>query len=148
MDADDVALACLSCRPVPQGTRPEGERIESVEFLYGVASILGQFGTLLRERGKEFRNSDEGRQLEQQVESFYAQLDVQQRHVVDLVLTSLEQLVKAVQECDRNLQTANKPGNGPQANMNGRGRALGNRPPSLKRPVPVAAPVMQRREGQ
>lgn len=125
MDAHDVLLACPSCRPVPQGMRPEGERIESVEFLYGVASILGQFGTLLRERGREFRNSDEGRQLEQQVERFYTQLDVQQRHVVDLVVTSLDQLVKAVQECDRNLQTANRTGKGSQPNMNGGGHPGG-----------------------
>ena len=156
MDADDVVLACPSCRPVPQGTRPEGERIESVEFLYGVASILGQFGTLLRERGKEFRNSDEGRQLEQQVESFYAQLDVQQRHVVDLVLTSLEQLVKAVQECDRNLQTANKPGDGPQASMNGRGTRPGeqtakppvSRPRRSSRHAKTGRPVNGRRQAR
>lgn len=154
MDAHDIVLACPLCCPAPQSTIPRGERIETVELLYGVASILGQFGTLLRERGKEFRNSDEGRQLEQQVESFYAQLDVQQRHVFDLLLTSLEQLAKAVQECDRNLQAANGTGGGPQSGANGRGmrreeqaaKSSVSRPPRAPRHEQTGARLNGRRQ--
>jgi len=103
----DSTLACADCVPMPNEASPGTERIKTVELLYGVASILGQFGTLLYERGKEFRSSDEGRQLEQQVDKFYAQLSTQQQQVFNLLLASLEQLVTAVQDCDRKLQGVN-----------------------------------------
>lgn len=107
MAETESTLACADCAPTPNETSSGTERIKTVELLYGVASILGQFGTLLYERGKEFRSSDEGRQLEQQVDKFYAQLSTQQQQVFNLLLTSLEQLVTAVQDCDRKLQGAN-----------------------------------------
>ncbi|HRC44758.1 MAG TPA: hypothetical protein PLT27_11945, partial [Nitrospira sp.] len=92
----------------------------------------------------------------QQVDRFYAQLDAQQRHVVDLVLTSLDQLVTAVQECDRHLQTANGTGEGSQSDMNGKGARSGgqtakppvSRPRRSSRQAKTGAQVNGRRQAR
>jgi hypothetical protein len=106
MHEQEAVLACRYCRPVPSAQGQRGERTDTVEVLYGVISILGQFGTLLQERGKEFRNSDEGKQIQKQVEAFYAGLDAQQQGILDLVMLSLDQMLEAVRECDESLQPA------------------------------------------
>ena len=105
MDECDVVLACSHCRPKPEVQGNRLERTDTVEVLYGVISILGQFGTVLRERGKEFRDSEEGKQIEKQVEVFYAGLDEQQQRTLDVVLMSLDQLLVVVRECDTTLQS-------------------------------------------
>lgn len=105
MDEHEVMLACPRCSPKPEGQGSGCERTDTVEVLYGAISILGQFGTLLQERGKEFRNSEEGKKIEKQIETFYAGLDVQQQRTLDLVLVSLDQLLEVVRQCDKTLQT-------------------------------------------
>jgi hypothetical protein len=104
MQEEEAVMACLRCRPKPRGREPSVERNETLEVLYGIMSILGQFGTLLRERGKEFRNSEEGKQLEKRVEVLYANLDEQQKRTLEVVLLSLDQLIEVVRECDKRLQ--------------------------------------------
>lgn len=127
MDEQEVVLACRYCRPRPSDQSLRRERTDAVEVLYGVISIFEQFSTFLRERGREFRNSDEGKQIEKQVEAFYARLDAQQQRTLDVIMLSLDQMLEAVRESNKNFQS------GPDVNghmvrsaydmVNGLGRA-------------------------
>lgn len=121
---DERPLACPICQPEP----PADETLErklSVDLFYGVISILDQFGNILRERGREFRNSQEGRDLEKQLEGLYATLDKQQREALEVLLSALGKMVDLLQECDKNLhEGARMNGNGKPMNGSRRGTRL------------------------
>jgi hypothetical protein len=139
---DEAVLACPRCRPQPKGRERSVERNETLEVLYGIMSILGQFGTLLRERGKEFRNSEEGKQLAQRVETLYTSLDEQQKRTLEVVLLSLDQLIEVVRECDKRLQAASHV-NGHGTGANGSG--TNGKPPPVN---PLANRPSKKRMGE
>ncbi|HSF08479.1 MAG TPA: hypothetical protein VLA60_03635, partial [Nitrospirales bacterium] len=86
-------------------------------------SILDQFGTVLRERGKEYRTSSDGQELERKLEDLYQNLDRQQKDTIEVMLHSMDQMVKFLREADRNLsQVHDKPMNG-HVQTNGHGMA-------------------------
>jgi len=70
---EESKLGCRICRPLPTG-RTTMERNLASDILFGVVSILDQFGNVLRERGKEYRNSAQGRELANGLEGLYASL--------------------------------------------------------------------------
>ncbi|GJL57935.1 MAG: hypothetical protein NPIRA03_07920 [Nitrospirales bacterium] len=122
MGFDEQFLACSHCRPHPY---PRGQEAQDVtlDILFGVISILDQFGTVLRERGKEYRTSSDGQELERKLEDLYQNLDRQQKDTIEVMLHSMDQMVKFLREADRNLsQVHDKPVNG-HRQMNGHGMA-------------------------
>lgn len=112
---DERPLACPICQPEPFADE-NLERKLSVDLLYGVISILDQFGNILRERGREFRNSQEGQDLEKKLEELYATLDKQQREALEVLLSALGEMVDVLQECDKNLHESSR--------MNGNGKPM------------------------
>jgi hypothetical protein len=114
---DESDLGCERCRPGPTERRAM-RRNPASDLLYGMVSILDQFGNVLRERGKEYRESEQGRQLTSDLEGLYANLDKRQKDALDVVLSSLDGLLVLVQEYDGSLRA----GNG-----NGAGRRNGHR---------------------
>lgn len=122
MGLDERFLACPHCRPHPY---PRGQEAQDVtlDILFGVISILDQFGTVLRERGKEYRTSSDGQELERKLEDLYQNLDRQQKETIEVMLHSMDQMVKFLREADRNLsQVHDKPVNG-HVQTNGHGMA-------------------------
>lgn len=102
MVSDEQFLACSHCRPHPL---PQGKDAQDVtlDIFFGVISILDQFGTVLRERGKEYRTSKDGQELERKLEAFYHNLDRQQQTTLEMMLHSMDQMVKFLRDADNNL---------------------------------------------
>ena len=113
MTLKEKSLACPHCRPHPLPKRKESQDV-TLDIFFGVISILDQFGTVLRERGKEYRTSKEGQELGRKLEDLYKNLDLQQKHTLDMVLQSMDQMVQFLHEADKNLNQdlPNKSANG------------------------------------
>jgi hypothetical protein len=57
MRAGDAAFGCAVCRPEPLARR-EIEPEDVFDLFYGALSFLDQFSSILRERGREYRQSN------------------------------------------------------------------------------------------
>jgi len=94
-DPGAEALACPSCKPTsPEGTGMSDDR--GADIVYGLVSILDQFGSVLRERGREYRNSSRGRQMTRDFDQLLSTLDQTQHEALQLTLSSLDGLIKVV----------------------------------------------------
>ena len=83
------------------GGRPQDDH--AVDMLYGVLSIVSQFGSVLRERGQEYRKSGAGAALGGRIEKIYAKVNESERSVLDVLTTSLGTLAAALREIDGGL---------------------------------------------
>ena len=89
------AVACSNCRPTPpEGTGMSDDR--GSDIVYGLVSILDQFGSVLKERGREYRSSTRGRQMSREFEQLISTLDQTQHEAMKLTLSSLDGLIKVV----------------------------------------------------
>ena len=57
---EPVEIACEKCRPTRVKVNTMAKNVAS-DIVFGLLSILDQFGSVLSERGKEYRDSDRGR---------------------------------------------------------------------------------------
>jgi len=80
------------------GGRPQDDH--AVDMLYGVLSIVSQFGSVLRERGQEYRKSGVGAALGGRIEKIYAEVSESERSVLDVLTTSLGTLAAALREIE------------------------------------------------
>jgi len=110
--ADEQELACPRCKPMPEPEKPPQESENSTDLLYGVLSVVNQFGGVLRERGQEYRKSSVGKVLSAQIEGMYRGINERERNVLDVVLASLEQLAVTIRKLDENLNNAHDMKNG------------------------------------
>jgi hypothetical protein len=85
------------------------------DLLYGVLSVVNQFGGVLRERGQEYRTSRVGKLLREQIENMYRGINERERNILDVVLTSLDELASTIRNLDADLHGPN----GSSANGNG-----------------------------
>ena len=109
--------ACTVCRPRPE----ERDEVADVsDYLYGVLSVIDQFGSVIRERGREFRDSEEGRQLKAGLDSVYQNLEERQRATLQAVLSSLDGLLQTVEQLEASLDGDKR--------QNGRATRNGDRP--------------------
>ena len=83
------------------GGRPQDDH--AVDMLYGVLSIVSQFGSVLRERGQEYRKSGAGAALGGRIEKIYAEVNESERTVLDVLTTSLGTLAAALREIEGGL---------------------------------------------
>lgn len=104
--AGDMALACNRCKPVlpeSQGGvamgKGEGKDFAK-DIVFGFLSIIDQFGSVLTERGREYRSSDRGKQAEKAFDALYGELDKKQKEVLDVTLSSLDTLIDVVRSFD------------------------------------------------
>jgi hypothetical protein len=111
---DDQHLACPRCKPMPTLDDKKEDAEHPTDLLYGVLSIVDQFSGVLRERGQEFRNSSAGQQLGAQIENMYRGVNEREKNILDVVLTSLDELASTIQEMHADLNGAN--GQPPRAN--------------------------------
>lgn len=116
-------LACEQCKPVAEDGKAQ-DRSGTADLLFGFVSIIAQFGGVLRERGREYRQSSPGRLLNQQIETLYQGLDRRERDMVDTILVSIDGLVTRIRELERSLDGMNRM-NGTNG-MNGHGGTQGN----------------------
>jgi len=105
-------LACTRCHPTfPE--LAEMKRDSSFDLLYGLLSVVDQFGSVLTERGREYRDSTRGRQLSKQLGKVLGALDQPQREALNAALQSLDGMVKAVQGVNQSLERRTRNGSGP-----------------------------------
>jgi hypothetical protein len=115
-------LSCPRCQPMP--TRRKRNRTPEVpasDLVYGLLSIVDQFGDVLRERGREYRRSQSGR-LASGVRELYERLGSGERDVLQLIATALDNLSGVVNELQRSLVNSNGHGANGQPATNGHRR--------------------------
>jgi hypothetical protein len=123
--------ACPVCRPADEEVS-EMDREGPSDYLYGLLSVIDQFGGVIRERGREFRESREGKQLKNGLDGVYRNLDDSGRATLDVVLSSLDGLLATLADIDKSLDgeptaQANGSANGSaNGNRNGTGSRTGN----------------------
>jgi hypothetical protein len=110
---------CQVCHPQADGER-EMAREGSIDYIYGLLSVLDQFGSLIRERGREYRESEEGQQLRAGLDDVYRRLEDQERATLQVVLNSLDGLLATLTDIHKSLDADSDNRNG-SANSDGCG---------------------------
>jgi len=95
------------------GGRPPDDH--AVDMLYGVLSIVSQFGGVLRERGQEYRKSGVGAALGDRIEKIYAEVNERERGVLDVLTASLGTLAAALRDIEGGLNSERTHGAGPRS---------------------------------
>ena len=103
VDAEDLVWACKKCRPMQKDNQPE-RPADVGDLLLGILSLADQFGSVLTQRGRDFRRTDRGRQVEQSLTSLWSGLSQSQRDGLKFVTAGMDRLLSAV---NRYNQTAN-----------------------------------------
>jgi hypothetical protein len=110
-----TALACQKCQPAPTESA-HMRQDSSLDIIYGFLSMVDQFGSVLRERGREYRNSRQGKRLAKDLGGMFSALDQTQQDALQLTLASLDGLVKAIEQANHNLAPAGPVNNGRSSN--------------------------------
>lgn len=129
----ESGLACRKCRPELRKNSDMKKDITS-DIMYGFLSILDQFGSVLAERGKEYRNSIGGKQVSKSIDNILSELDNQQREGIKFALSSVDSLLKLVHGYNSALQ-GNGANNGRKVSRkrnNGNGRSRQGRQRNAK----------------
>jgi hypothetical protein len=104
-EPDAEAVSCPGCRPVTSDPA-EGKGMtedRGSDIVYGLVSILDQFGSVLRERGREYRHSSRGRQLTRDFDQLLSTLDQAQSESLKLTLSSIDGLIQAIAQINDRL---------------------------------------------
>ena len=114
------AFACPTCRP---GDDDEDEMASDgvKDYVFGMLSVLDQFGSVIRERGREFRESAEGRELTAGLDGLYRNLEDRERATLQVVLNSLDTLLSTVAELDKSFDGGRSHNGNGAASRNGDG---------------------------
>jgi hypothetical protein len=119
--------ACPVCRPEAD-EESDMAREGPTDYIYGLLSVLDQFGGVIRERGREFRESEEGQQLKAGLDGVYSNLEDRERATLQVVLSSLDGLLATLTDIHQSLDTQPSNGNGAQPHDAGNGSGTGDRP--------------------
>ena len=114
IDLVDTKLACPRCNPLKKtnGSDDPYESQDDVsDLLYGVLAIIDQFGGVLRERGREYRKSRQGRQIGENLDGVYANLGSREREVFGVILSSLTEVTGKLRDLEAELRD-DQPSNG------------------------------------
>jgi hypothetical protein len=104
-------LACERCRPSAREDAAVSDDAGS-DIIYGVLSLVDQFRSVLKERGREYRNSPRGRQVSKDLGRLIPILSHAQRASVGLAVSSLEGLLQAIDELNRSMERQSRGLNG------------------------------------
>ena len=114
---EDRIKGCKRCMPMPEErTRNEEQAAQQAkagpDLLFGLVSILDQFGGVLQERGKDYRKTEEGRKIGAEMARFYQALGQREKRILDTALASLELLIGRVREAEEQMKGRRGQGNG------------------------------------
>lgn len=100
---------CQRCKPMPEEKASEEkgspETKAGPDLLFGLVSLLDQFGAVLKERGKDYRKTEAGRKIGTELAHFYQALSRRERETVDTVLASLELLTGRMREAEEEVKS-------------------------------------------
>jgi hypothetical protein len=103
---EEEKLGCPECKPVAERA-DTGDDTFSTDVLYGVLSILDQFAGVLRERGREYRSTRQGRRVRLNVEGLARSLGTPGKDVLQVLVSTLDNIIRTVQDLEQNLTTRN-----------------------------------------
>jgi len=103
---EERKLACSRCKPATMEEEPEN-RSDATDMVFGLFSLIDQFGSVLRERGQEYRKSEDGRLLSRQFEGLFQRLDRREQDFLSTLLTSMDGLIKTIRDIDDRLNNSN-----------------------------------------
>lgn len=89
---EDLQFACGKCKPEIQ-IKMKMDRFNTSDLLYGLFSIIDQFGHVLSEKGREYRKTDKGRQMETLFNDVFDELGIQQKKSFDFLFSSFDDLI-------------------------------------------------------
>jgi hypothetical protein len=108
--------ACPVCRPEADEESDMAKEGPN-DYIYGLLSVLDQFGGVIRERGREFRESKEGQQLKAGLDDVYSGLEERERATLQVVLNSLDGVLATLTDIQQSLDAQpsqnGSNGNGP-----------------------------------
>ena len=107
----DLELSCKECHPVPV-KKGDMKKVSTSDIVYGFISVMDQFGSVLLERGKEYRRSERGQKVTKSIDALFKELDHKQREVLNIVLSSMDGVLKTMQELNANLEQTGNNENG------------------------------------
>jgi hypothetical protein len=91
----DLDYACKNCRPMPNKNKPE-QSADVGDILLGLVSLVEQFGSILSQRGQDFRRTERGRQVEQSLSGLLGELSRTQKEGVNLLTSAVDRLLLTV----------------------------------------------------
>lgn len=100
---NDQPQVCTRCKPMSEPDDKKNDPEYPTDLLFGVLSVVNQFGTVLRERGQEYRNSQIGKLLNDQIGNMYRGINERERTILNVVLTSLDELASTIRNLDEDL---------------------------------------------
>lgn len=128
IQTEDLKYACPRCRPILEDAQPDSTN--SMDLLYGLLSIVDQFGSILSERGREYRASEKGRQVEATVARMIGELEQQQVQTTNVLSASIDGLIRVLHDLGGNgTMPTRTSGNGHarvEASQKPNGRAAGS----------------------
>jgi len=101
-----LSRACKRCKPMIEPTQPKTR--ERADVLFGLVSLVDQFGSVLKERGKDFRQTPEGRRLDTQLTEVYQGLGAREKEVLDVVLATVNDILARLRSIDGALNREEK----------------------------------------
>jgi hypothetical protein len=113
MEPEESVKTCGKCKPMPEHSKTQ--EFATSDILFGLVSIVDQFGTVLFERGREYRKSIRGKELEKSLSGILKELDRGQKKGLSMVASSLDSMIRAVSGYESQLTK----GNGRAANRGG-----------------------------
>ena len=105
---EDLSRACKRCNPVPEPPDPKSH--DRVDVLFGLVSLVDQFSGVLKERGKDYRQTAEGQRLDTQLGEVYRDLGAREKEILDAVLGTLDQIVARLRALDGTLNPNGRKG--------------------------------------
>jgi hypothetical protein len=109
----DLEYACKKCRPMPNKNKPE-RSADAGDILLGLLSLVDQFGSILSQRGQDFRRTERGRQVEHSLSGLLEELSLTQREGVNLLTSAVDRLLSTVNRYNHSTNGSH--------NHNGKGR--------------------------
>lgn len=95
INKEDLKYACPRCRPMNAQNKTEAS-FNPADVLFGLLSVLDQFGTILHERGRDYRRTNRGKQMEEALGGLIGNLDEQQKKGMTALNSGLDALLKTV----------------------------------------------------
>lgn len=106
---DDLRHACNRCQPVPEPS--DNKAADRTDMLFGLVSLVDQFADVLKERGKDYRLTTDGQHLDTQLGEVYRTLGVREKEILDVVLTTLDQVAARLRALNGSLNQNGTKGN-------------------------------------
>jgi hypothetical protein len=109
---EELKLACQQCRPVAN-KRSNTDDSYAMDLVYGMLSVIDQFGGVLRERGRQYRRIRGGRRPVRGGNGVRQSDDgAPKEDAMRTAVLMLDRLLRAVRNVDRSLHKGNGHQNG------------------------------------